>query len=55
MKKVKLCNVFEFFTFITKLPEMATLASKDFTAVKKITSSVARPVDPSGILKDMIM
>ena len=32
-------DLFEFFAISTKLPVMAMLASKDFTAVKKVTSS----------------
>ena len=35
-----------FFAFNTKLPEMAILASRDFTAAKKVTSSEARLDDP---------
>ena len=38
-------DIFEFFKFNTKLPEMAMLASKDFTAAKKVTSSGARADD----------
>ena len=35
-------RTFELFTVITKLAEMAVLASKDLTAVKKVTSNGAR-------------
>ena len=35
---------FEFFTVITKLPEMAILASKGFTAVKIVTPSGLDPL-----------
>ena len=35
----------EFFTFNTKLPEIAMLASKDFTTAAKVTSSGAKPDD----------
>ena len=35
----------ELFPLNTKLPEMAILASKDFTAAKKVASSGASPDD----------
>ena len=36
---------FEFFAYNTKLPIMAMLLSKDFTAAKKVTSSGVQPDD----------
>ena len=33
----------EFYAFNTRLPEMTMLASKDFTAAKKVNSNRARP------------
>ena len=38
-------GVIEFFAFNTKLPEIAMLVSKDFAAVKKVTSSGAQLED----------
>ena len=38
-----IADTMEFITVCTKLAEMALLASKDLTAAKKVTSSVAPP------------